>query len=175
MDAQHVLTIITCLETSEIPVVLDGGWGVDALLGEQTRPHDDLDIVVGRADMERIQVALGVLGFSHAREVQPGLPARFVLRDAAGHQVDCHMVVFDESGNAHQQLSDTAWGLYPAKGLAGSGFILGRKVRCITPELQIEHHLGYEPDDLDRADLDRLACRFRLLLPEPYRDRRTDA
>lgn len=27
-------------------VWLDGGWGVDALLGRQTRPHDDMDIVI---------------------------------------------------------------------------------------------------------------------------------
>ena len=71
MDAPHVLTMITQLEAAAIPVVLDGGWGVDALLGDQTRPHDDLDIVVARADMERIQVELGALGFIHAHEVQP--------------------------------------------------------------------------------------------------------
>lgn len=27
-----------------------GGWGVDALLGERTRSHDDLDLVIARRD-----------------------------------------------------------------------------------------------------------------------------
>ena len=29
-----------------IEVWIDGGWGVDALLGECTRPHQDLDIII---------------------------------------------------------------------------------------------------------------------------------
>jgi hypothetical protein len=57
--------------------------------------------------MARIQTALDALAFIQATEVHPCLPARFVLRDATGHQVDRHVVVFDGSGNAHQQLSDT--------------------------------------------------------------------
>src|SRR5438876_8784156 len=30
---------------------IDGGWGVDALLGEQTRPHKDLDIAIQQKDV----------------------------------------------------------------------------------------------------------------------------
>ena len=29
-----------------ISVWLDGGWGVDALLGRQTRPHNDIDLFI---------------------------------------------------------------------------------------------------------------------------------
>ena len=31
---------------AEIKVFLDGGWGVDALLGYQSRAHNDIDIFV---------------------------------------------------------------------------------------------------------------------------------
>jgi lincosamide nucleotidyltransferase A/C/D/E len=31
-------------------VWLDGGWGVDALLGYRSRPHQDLDLVIARDD-----------------------------------------------------------------------------------------------------------------------------
>jgi lincosamide nucleotidyltransferase A/C/D/E len=41
-----------------IGVWIDGGWGVDALLGEETRPHQDLDIIVQQVDVPR----LGPLG-----------------------------------------------------------------------------------------------------------------
>jgi hypothetical protein len=33
---------------------VDGGWGVDALLGGETRLHDDLDVVVRREEIERL-------------------------------------------------------------------------------------------------------------------------
>ena len=38
------------LNKNNIDVIIDGGWGVDALLGEQTRTHDDLDVAVQHED-----------------------------------------------------------------------------------------------------------------------------
>lgn len=46
MHAQDVIDIVTRLDAANIAVWLDGGWGVDALIGKQTRPHDDLDVVI---------------------------------------------------------------------------------------------------------------------------------
>jgi hypothetical protein len=40
-------------------------------------------------------------------------------------------------------------------------------VPCITPELQLAHHLGYPLDDADRHDLALPANRFNLPLPPP--------
>ena len=34
----------------DITVWIDGGWGVDALLGEWTREHQDLDIMISWED-----------------------------------------------------------------------------------------------------------------------------
>jgi lincosamide nucleotidyltransferase A/C/D/E len=39
------------LEEAKVTVWVDGGWGVDALLGEQTRPHKDLDIAIEEKDL----------------------------------------------------------------------------------------------------------------------------
>ena len=36
MDAQSVLSVVATLERVGVDVWLDGGWGVDALVGEQT-------------------------------------------------------------------------------------------------------------------------------------------
>jgi len=47
-------------------------------------------------------------------------------------------------------------------------------VRCLTGEAQIECHLGYEPDEQDRGDMDVWADRFALELPPPYRPSETD-
>jgi lincosamide nucleotidyltransferase A/C/D/E len=135
---------------------------VDALLGRQSRPHDDLDLVVARADRAPALEALAPMGYRHDPQVRPGLPARLVLRDAGGRQVDVHPVHFDREGNGWQQLSVRAWGLYPAEGLRASGSIAGREVRCITPDLQLRHHLGYDWDEDDLHDMLLLASRFGL-------------
>ena len=37
---------------AEIKVFLDGGWGVDALLGYQSRAHNDIDILVEKKDYQ---------------------------------------------------------------------------------------------------------------------------
>jgi hypothetical protein len=42
--AEDVIRIHQSLSVNGIQVWLTGGWGIDALLGEQTRQHKDLDI-----------------------------------------------------------------------------------------------------------------------------------
>src|SRR5919206_1484702 len=74
MDAARVLELLAHLTAREIPVWLDGGWAVDALLGEQTRPHDDLDLVSRLEDSEQIENALGARGYAQAGG---GLPHSF--------------------------------------------------------------------------------------------------
>jgi hypothetical protein len=76
MGPAEVIEVLEVLGAAEIPVWLDGGWGIDALVGEQTRAHDDLDLVVARPDCARAQDALAPLGFAQAPEIEPGLPAR---------------------------------------------------------------------------------------------------
>jgi lincosamide nucleotidyltransferase A/C/D/E len=46
ITAEDVLEIVTVLQSAGVRLWLDGGWGVDALLAEQTRPLADLDIAV---------------------------------------------------------------------------------------------------------------------------------
>jgi lincosamide nucleotidyltransferase A/C/D/E len=38
------IEIILYAEENGIAIWLDGGWGVDALLGEETRIHNDIDL-----------------------------------------------------------------------------------------------------------------------------------
>ena len=46
ITAKDAIDLITLAESQGIEVFLDGGWGVDALLGEQTREHQDIDLFV---------------------------------------------------------------------------------------------------------------------------------
>jgi lincosamide nucleotidyltransferase A/C/D/E len=165
LDATDVQVILDQLDGAGLVVWLDGGWGVDALLGRQSRPHQDLDLVVARDDCAVAQAALARVGFQHDRAAVPGLPARLVLVSADGRQVDVHPVVFDRHGNGWQELGDDAWGAYPADGLTGMGMVGGRQVRCLTPQLQVRHHLGYPLGATDRHDLGLLAERFGVAVP----------
>ena len=55
----------------------------------------------------------------------------------------------------------------PAGGF-GQGRLLGRAVPCLTAEVQLEHHCGYQPRERDRLDMAALAEAFGLTLPSPY-------
>jgi lincosamide nucleotidyltransferase A/C/D/E len=171
MDARSVVYVLERVESSGVSVCVGGGWGIDALVGRQTRPHADLDLVVARPDCALVQAALEPLGLVHDTWVEPGLPARVVLCTDRGHQVDLHPVIVDELGNGWQPLGADTWSDYPAEGLGAVGSIGGRQVRCLTPELQLRHHLGYPLDDEDRHDLRILATHFRLAVPPGLLDR----
>ncbi|HEX6737122.1 MAG TPA: aminoglycoside nucleotidyltransferase, partial [Vicinamibacteria bacterium] len=51
MRAEEVVALYALLAERGVRVWVDGGWGVDALLGEQTRPHKDLDALVPFDDL----------------------------------------------------------------------------------------------------------------------------
>ena len=150
--------MIDRLEAAGIDVWVQGGWGVDALARRQTRPHDDLDLAVDVERLDDAVDALAPLGFRHDESAWPGLPARYVLRDGKGRQIDFHPLRFDEHGDGLQDLGDGRFGRHPAAGLSGEGEIGGRNVSCCTVALQRLFHQGYTPlRDQDRHDLTLLA------------------
>jgi lincosamide nucleotidyltransferase A/C/D/E len=157
--------VLDALDRAQITVWVDGGWGVDALVGDESRVHDDLDLVIDAADRRLAEEVLGALGFLPDPAARPGRPARVVLHQDGTRQVDLHPVTFDAAGNGWQDLGHGAWGLYRADGLLARGSIDGRSVACIGAQLQLEHHLGYPPREVDRHDLHRLAGAFDLPLP----------
>jgi lincosamide nucleotidyltransferase A/C/D/E len=81
-DAVEILRL---LKSHGIELWLDGGWGVDALLGEQTRSHQDIDIVIRHSDVARLDEALGAVGFCR---VEGGRPFNFVMTDRRGGEID---------------------------------------------------------------------------------------
>src|SRR5262249_33186431 len=167
MLSKDVVVIVRLLEQAHCPVWIDGGWGVDALLGEQTRPHADLDLAIALANVpDAKDILTNMLGYGIA---QDELPTRLELRDSQDRRIDLHPVVFDKQGNGRQQLQDGSWGIYSSSGLAGSGSIGGYAVRCLNPELQLRFHVGYEPDEDDRHDVELLCRYFGLELPDEYR------
>ena len=134
MDAPTLVALVDLLEEHGIDVWLDGGWGVDALLGDQVREHDDLDLVAELAHSQLIIETLEDAGY----ELVDGAPPKsFVLVDVDGRQVDVHPVVFDEErgGGVYVMGAGEEW-VYPAEGFSGRGLVAGRPVRCLVPRFR---------------------------------------
>jgi lincosamide nucleotidyltransferase A/C/D/E len=166
MDGARVLDLLSRLEAQGIAVWLDGGWAIDALLGEETRPHDDLDLVSRLEDSARIEETLAQNGYVVAGG---GSPQSFELVDAEGHQVDVHPVSFQADGDAVYQMAEGGEWIFPAAGFGGSGLILGRRVPCLTPEVvMVNHTTGYALDAEHQRDVRALAERYGIPVP-PFR------
>jgi lincosamide nucleotidyltransferase A/C/D/E len=166
IEAEEVVRILDLLEATRIAVWLDGGWGVDALLERQTREHDDLDLVAQLADAKRLTHVLDDAGYEL---VAGGAPKSFVLVDRDGRQVDVHPVVMDEARGGGVYLMDDGreW-VYPAPGFGGRGKVAGRDVRCLSAEVQVLVHDGYELTEKDFRELYLLHERFGVDLPSEY-------
>lgn len=163
MDADSVLEVLDALEARSIRACVDGGWGVDALLGAQTRPHGDLDLVLSADDGDAARDALGALGF---RPKPGGNADNFVVEDDRGREVDLHLVAFDERGVGSFALPDGRVWPFPPAAFAGQGRIGDRPVRCLSPDAQVQcHGQGYAPSKNDLCDMERLQERFGLVLP----------
>jgi lincosamide nucleotidyltransferase A/C/D/E len=162
MTASDVLDILHLFIANHIEVIIDGGWGVDALLGEQTRPHSDLDIAMPHQHVPLARALLDARGFKD--EPRPDTRrCNFVLTDDRGRSVDFHTYIFDDLGNL-------IFGLpYPLESLCGMGMIAGQPVRCITPEWMVRFHTGYTIDDDDYRDVTALCQRFAIEVPVEYR------
>lgn len=168
MSANDVLEILAILSGRGLGVWVAGGWGMDALIGEQTRMHEDLDLAIEAESEKLVPSVLEYQAFQIV-EAEDWRPARVALRDSKGREIDLHPVRFDESGTGWQANVD---GLppfrYPPDQLT-VGLIQRREVPCLGPQLQINFHLGYEPTERDRRDVAVLCERLDLELPAQYR------
>lgn len=168
MNGDDVASIVRLLAENGIEIWLDGGWAVDALVGRQTRDHDDLDIVVRESDLPHLLEVLETKGF---RRLEGGRPFNFLIADALGRQVDVHAIVFDAQGTGLYGPRSAGSGkqeIYRAGALTGQGVVAGQSVRCVSPEALIEYYTGYPISSTDVHDVQLLHERFGLELPEEY-------
>ena len=174
--AEDVLHIYQLLADHNIPIWLTGGWGIDALLGEQTRPHKDLDVLLRLDDMVQMQGILAREGY-HLKELWSEnrgdtdsagneIATAFVLHDAEGREFDAHAIRLDADGNGLPTWEESADFTIPKDDLSGVGTITGVAVQCLTPEAQKRFHTGYELPEKHREDLRLLDEKFGLAYPD---------
>src|SRR6185295_4450191 len=94
MDADEVLRVLDALEGAGVRAGVTGGWGIDALLRRQTRPHGDIDVGIPSDAVGTAIEALVPLGYAVTADERP---ARLVLEGAQG-KVDLHPIVMQPSG-----------------------------------------------------------------------------
>jgi lincosamide nucleotidyltransferase A/C/D/E len=161
MDAQEAAELVDFLERDGLEVYVDGGWAVDALLGQQTRIHTDLDIALPHRYVPRLRELLGSRGYRECPR-DDTWECNFVLADAQGREVDVHSYILNEAGNHIHGVA------YTREQLTGEGSINGHLVRCISPDWLVKFHTGYELDENDFHDVRALCERFRITLPGEY-------
>ena len=147
-----VVRVMTAMNHAGVDVWVDGGWGVDALAGRETRRHKDLDLLVAADDVSRVEAVLAEQGFGHVAGTSPA----GVYRDVTDRRVDVSVVTPDPGGGGY--LQETAHGLVRVAGedLGGRGAIGGLGVRCLTASAQLRAHTGYEATAKDEHDLQLL-------------------
>jgi len=139
MPAERVHETLDALSSAHVEAWCMGGWGVDALLGEQSRDHRDLDLIVDLDDVDWALAALARLGYREwyrnlataavwYREDRSGREDEdvVVLRDGAYRAVEVHLLRLRRCG------------LTPA-----AGVIAGRTVRCLSAESQRRAYRTY--------------------------------
>ena len=156
MPAEDAVRILRFFDAAGIRTWLEGGWGVDALTGRQSRDHGDLDLFVELRDVDAVRSLLAAESFV---EVAGGRSANFVMRNGP-LEADLHVFELDGAGNGLYSMSDGTTWVCPAEGLAGRGTILGFRVDCFTPELQLQCYSGYDLDANDVHDIALLSEAF---------------
>ena len=166
MTVSDVIDLYAKLDNIGIKIWIDGGWGVDALLGEETRTHEDIDIVIQKKDLPKLRKILKRRGYKDIEQFDT-TSWNFVLGDNKGHKVDVHVIVFDVEGNGIYGSSEKG-NMYPAASLSGTGVIDGHTVKCISPEYMVKFHTGYKLRDSDFQDVLALCERFGIGCPKKY-------
>lgn len=68
---EDLFEVLEMIEQLGIRYWLDGGWGVDALVGRQTREHRDVDIDFDAAYTEKLQQKLEEKGYEVVTDWSP--------------------------------------------------------------------------------------------------------
>jgi lincosamide nucleotidyltransferase A/C/D/E len=163
LSAQAAADLYEALRDRGVRCWVMGGWGVDALVGSQTREHHDLDVLVLGDDLTALAEVFDDEGFliQHVWEEEnrwldvdgTRWPTAFVAANSQGVELDVHLI--ELRGSAVRPLCNVPWPL-EADSLEGRGVISGRPVDCVSARTQLAMHRGYELPEAHQCDVDQL-------------------
>ena len=144
-----LLKVLDLVEAVGMRYWLDGGWGVDVLVGKQTREHRDVDINFDARYTDALIEAL----LSHGYEITTDWrPVRIELYHPELSYVDIHPFVINEDGTAKQADLEGGWYEFEAD-YFGTAIFEGREIPCISAKGQKAFHTGYELREVDKHDI----------------------
>jgi lincosamide nucleotidyltransferase A/C/D/E len=177
-----VIHLYRVLESHSIQIWLTGGWGIDALLGENTRSHKDLDILMLVEDVKRLNDLLAKDGYSlkeywseNQFTVDAGgnmIATGYVLHDTAGHELDVHAFRFDLHGNGIPAWEVEEGFVLTPPDLSGVGIINTTQVRCQSAQHQMLCHTGYAIPPHQWPDLEALHEKLGVEFPDSIAEQR---
>jgi lincosamide nucleotidyltransferase A/C/D/E len=170
-EAVHPCRVMSAVRAREIYQLLTGqgircwvvgGWGIDALLGRESRAHKDLDVLLVSCEHLGAWQLLHRAGFLLAYRWEENedvvwdgaggitLPTAYVLSDREESQIDVHVLGDDLSP---MWITDRA---LIVGALEASGTIDGLTVACMSAPMQRIAHTGYVLPQEQRRDLQLL-------------------
>jgi lincosamide nucleotidyltransferase A/C/D/E len=173
-DLTELLRVCTALSDEHLPYWLAGGWGLDALIGCETRRHGDLDFVLDRFWENLPQVAALLTGLGYRRQTSLGgtfwFPVAEVYEDDRGHHIEVLDVNREVLSRAEALLSpletpesesiSESIGATPhwLQQCTATGTLDGISIPALSVEAQQLFHTGYQrrPEDSHAEDAIRL-------------------
>jgi lincosamide nucleotidyltransferase A/C/D/E len=172
ISPDDVVELVGLLAGAGVSSWLVGGWGCDALLGHQTRPHHDLDLVVSLHDEAPAREVLEQAGFYLERAFRGArwMPLQLEMKDKRRsiglHPVDLDAWCAERGWQSLREMAETL-GVAEIGDLLVTGTVGDRTVPCVSAVAQLVLHYGYPLRDPGRRDLEALGRRFGLPLPLP--------
>lgn len=165
VNESDAIEIIYLFQSKGIGIYLDGGWGIDALVGFESRAHNDIDIFIEQQNKDYAVKLL--MNHRYSEKVMEYTTLdHTVWQDDKERIIDLHIFSLNSKDDFVFEGAT-----YPKEVLSGKGRIGGLEVDCITPEWQIIFHSGYELDDNDIKDVLLLCNRFNIGVPDEIIER----
>lgn len=149
---ENLIKVLDLLDSIKMRYWIDGGWGVDILLGKQKREHRDVDVDFDGKFTETLLDKLKEEGYEI---VVDWSPSRIELSHPKLGYIDVHPLIINEDGSARQANPQGGWYEFKAEWFSTAVFE-GRVIPCISAEAQKIFHSGYELREVDKIDMKNL-------------------
>ena len=93
MNESDVVALLEMAEQIGVDIWIDGGWGIDALVGYQTRPHNDIDIFIEKQSADIFVNMLTNEGYQEVK-TEYTTTDHTVWKDASDRIIDLHLFRF---------------------------------------------------------------------------------
>lgn len=149
---EDLFFIIDILENLHITYWIDGGWGIDLLIGQQKREHRDIDIDFDAQHQEELLNKLKETGYTILTDWRP---CRIELYHPQRSYLDIHPLILHPDGSAKQATPYGGWYHFEANFFTTTPFE-GKTIPCISAEAQKLFHTGYPLREKDKTDMKNL-------------------